>query len=755
MPRMAQPGTTSNLRRLAGRRSPATGGPHIPLESSDYPPVLFRLPEVEVAAEALAPTTPSPAPSAVPMTPAPGVATPASPTPTTDTGASEVGQNVFNHVAGAVTGAVAGTVASSVAVAGTIAGSALAATPFGTAPGARPSFSSASTSLASSNATLETPASARSTPVVRPIPESAETDSRSWWEHWSSGIILMLLILALVTAGIMAIRDPDKTRNTQRSIADDSKTTTAPVKTTTESAPTAQTPALKETQPALADSNAASASPAASATLSPSLLPEDVATATEANKSKVPSFTLGPNTNTSANNTSGNGPALIADSSGFVSSAQPSPGAAASQGSASRLATGFANSTNSNGTPAISASTQLGKPQTENFEATVPATTADPGATNPNLTWPVEEKESATPANDQQSSATDSAGELKLSAAPAVTAPDLLPATEPTPAAAPATTTAASTATTASAAPTAAVATRPAYLETSLPNEDLESILEMRRQAMANSRVVSNQFYPASTSSAAMAANPNMGQPTPASTMPTYANGMGANGMGANGMGSSGMGQPQPQPQFQPQQYQTPTGATYQNGFNPAMVPQAQYPTQPNMIPAQQPVSYPTAPSVGAMNPTAVNPNAFQQNSMSYPPSTTTGVSSQAIGTRSWTYNPNTGTASGATNSWTLNQPGMSQPVNPSAQNASLTTNGGMQMDPNYARQLGYGQVNPSAPNVSASGAGWSNTNVQNRIPAANNPYGIINNQPPTMSSGAPNIAAPSGSMMTPTGVVR
>jgi hypothetical protein len=391
---------------------------------------------------------------------------------------------VFNHVAGAVTGAVAGTVANSVAVAGNLAGSALAATPFGTTPfgsstSSRPSLSAAAANI-SQNTALETPASARSTPVVRPIPESAETDSRSWWEHWSSGIILMLLILALVTAGIMAIRDPDKSRNTQRSIADDSNKPSVPAKTNTDTVPTAKSAIPTENKPTLADSNASvSSSPAASATLSPSLLPETGSTSTEANKSKVPSFTLESNPQTSANmanNVNSNGPALIADSSGFVSSGQPSPGAAASQGSASRLATGFANTNNPNATQAISASTQIGKPQAENFEATVPATPASPAdsrTNNPNLSWPVEAPEAATPANDQQSSATESSTELKLSNAPVVTAPDLLPPAEPTPAnPVVAQTQAAPTQT----APTQAVATRPAYLETSLPNEDLESI---------------------------------------------------------------------------------------------------------------------------------------------------------------------------------------------------------------------------------------------------------------------------------------
>jgi hypothetical protein len=82
-------------------------------------------------------------------------------------------------------------------------------------------------------------------------------------------------------------------------------------------------------------------------------------------------------------------------------------------------------------------------------------------------------------------------------------------------------------------------------------------------------------------------------------------------------------------------------------------------------------------------------------------------------------------------------------------------------MDPNFARQLGYGQTNTTSTNISASGSGWSNTNAPARTPIANNPYGIVNQQPaqnpafanPTSgSSGAPNIAAPPGSMMAPNG---
>ena len=753
MPRMAQQGTTSNLRRLAGRRSPSTGGPHIPLESSDYPPVLFRLPEVEVEQEseslaaAIAPNSGVIAPQAAPTTNIP--------TPNTPADSTEAGQNIFNHVAGAVTGAVAGTVANSVAVAGTLAGSALSATPFGTTPfsttpGTRPSFSSQS-------ATLETPASARSTPVVRPIPESAENDSRSWWEHWSSGIILMLLILALVTAGIMAIRDPDQSRNTQRPIATENKAATSPAKTTGESTAALKPADALESKPVVTDNSSATpsstttaasttAAPTASASLSPSLLPESGSALTETNKSKVPSFTLGPNTQTSASLASqsdGSNPALVADTSGFVSSSQPSPGAAASQGSASRLAQEFANSNTSNGTPAISASTQIGKPQGENFEATVPANTSDAGSNAPNLSWPVEETETPTPANNQQSATAESSGGLKLSGSPTVTAPDLLPA-EPTPVA---------TAPETTATPETKVAARPTYLETALPNEDLESILEMRRQAMANTRVVSNQYYPGSSGSGApaTATQPGAVQPTATNPNTTTYNGMPGN-MVPNNVAPTQLSPQYSSPQYSSPQYSNPqyqgqpySNQQYQNQQYPGQQPYQPTPTQPNIVGSTQ------QPANSYMNNGSVNMSGANTGAMNYSAGSATNVPSQAIGTRSWTYNPNTGTQ----NSWTLPAPGSVQPAfNQTMSGASQApvtnaapSTGGLQMDPNYARQLGYGQPATTAPSVSATQSGWSNTAGQMRTPVANNPYGIVNRQP-AASSGAPNIAAPSGSMI-------
>lgn len=744
MPRMAQQGTTTNLRRLAGRRSPSTGGPHIPLESSDYPPVLFRLPEVE--AEPTTNAAASPSTSHISSEPAAVAVSKASPTlnivqqpsPTT----AETGHNVFNHVAGAVTGAVAGTVANGVAVAGNLAGSALAANPFGTsnssgnAQGARPSFASVAASVSSPTTSLEAPASIRPTPVMRPVPEATENDSRSWWEHWSSGIILMLLILALVTAGIMAIRDPGKSRDTQRSIADDSKTntsstttssTTTSAQTKSDTTATAEKPTPAENKPVLADNQAAQATspPAASAALSPSLLPEANTNSNEVPKSRVPSFTLGPN---SSSFTSANTNPTNSNPVGFVSSTQPSPGAAASQGPASRLATEFANTNNPNATPAISASTQIGRPQADNFEATVPASPNDSSTTNPNLTWPVEPPAANSPAannpggtaplQDQQTSASESSPELKLSQGPTVTAPDFLPPTAPAPAATPVALAPAATANNATTQPAAVVASRPAYLETSLPNEDLESILEMRRQAMPNARVVSNQFYPTAPSTPTATNNPSAIPNSGFANMPTHNNIPSANNV--------------------PNYNNMPS----QNNFPSNMTGNMAAPTHPSVAPMQQPVSYPTGMNQGAM---------------SFPTSSSNAVPSQSIGTRSWTYAPNTPNTPNTQNTWTLNQPS----TTPTASTQNLPSNGGLQMDPNFARQLGYGQTNTTSTNISASGSGWSNTNAPARTPIANNPYGIVNQQPAqnpafanpaSGNSGAPNIAAPPGSMMAPNG---
>jgi hypothetical protein len=193
---------------------------------------------------------------------------------------------------------------------------------------------------------------------------------------------------------------------------------------------------------------------------------------------------------------------------------------------------------------------------------------------------------------------------------------------------------------------------RAAYLETSLPNEDLESILQMRRQAMANSRLVSNQYYPSTT----------------------------------------------------PPQAAETRSWTY----------------NPN-----------TAPN------TNVNPNV---NSTNMPAA-----------------NPNV-------NSWTLPQANNAQAM-PGAYNGLPSRNSvplppsGLNIDPEYARQLGYGQPNAN-PQTNISGnvqnqVGWWNAaaaqarNNSGSMNPASNLSGVPANSGYNNFS-APNIAAPSGSMMAP-----
>lgn len=742
MPRMAQPGTTTNLRRLAGRRTPTSGGPHIPLDSNELPPVLFRLPEVSTGSPSASVDTSGAAPS--PMAPPSAVgnttSAPLAPTSQTHSADSEdAGQNVFNHVAGAVTGAVAGTVANSVAVAGTLAGSALAATPFGSSTSTTRSFSSAAASLSPLPA-LEPAAKPR--PVVRPIPESAETDTRSWWEHWSSGIILMLLILALVTAGIMAIRDPERSRATNRPIADEPVETAlppSPISSNNENA--------TNNKPALASTTATSSTPAASASLSPSLLPDPSTANNNSTSSRVPSFTLNPNPNAAGQNqganASTNNPAMLADKSGFVSSNTPSPGAAASQGSAFPNASRFA-AGNTSGTPAISASTQLNPSGSGEFEATVPATENNNSNTPaPSLSWPVEQDPATDAARSQHQSSVavpnpneltlldeEPETELKL---PATSEPVHSTETQATNSttntlAAPATTAPAVTVSPtapSSIAPTATNASaepmRAAYRETALPNEDLESILEMRRHAMSNARMVSNQYF--ADPNAQAAAMPIGNTMTPNQTMPSQYNPNQAMPM---------QGQMYQGHQFQGQQPQgqQPQGQQYQG---------QQYQGQPQ--PMQQQPQGQINPNTGFPWQTQPSPNqGAPLNGVNYN-QPTTGNSSQGVGTRSWTYNPNT---SNGTNSWTLPASGAA----PTAASPPATT-GGYQIDPNYARQLGYGQNNPTAPVINQTNpSGWNNQAAANRTPTIGMPSqgaaasGVQNN--------VPNIMAPAGSMVVP-----
>lgn len=45
------------------------------------------------------------------------------------------------------------------------------------------------------------------------LTESEADDKATWWEHWSSGVVLLLLVAALVTAGIAAFNDQSTTKD--------------------------------------------------------------------------------------------------------------------------------------------------------------------------------------------------------------------------------------------------------------------------------------------------------------------------------------------------------------------------------------------------------------------------------------------------------------------------------------------------------------------------------------------------------------
>lgn len=56
------------------------------------------------------------------------------------------------------------------------------------------------------------PAVEPSSPISQPMqPALQEDQARSWWDHWSSGVVLILLIIALITASIMAFNDGSAT----------------------------------------------------------------------------------------------------------------------------------------------------------------------------------------------------------------------------------------------------------------------------------------------------------------------------------------------------------------------------------------------------------------------------------------------------------------------------------------------------------------------------------------------------------------
>ena len=62
--------------------------------------------------------------------------------------------------------------------------------------------------VAGTTATVAAPAIAMPTEAAKPA--AHEPPTRTWWEHWSSGIVLIVLLIALATASIMAWQGGDK-----------------------------------------------------------------------------------------------------------------------------------------------------------------------------------------------------------------------------------------------------------------------------------------------------------------------------------------------------------------------------------------------------------------------------------------------------------------------------------------------------------------------------------------------------------------
>ncbi len=65
------------------------------------------------------------------------------------------------------------------------------------------------TALATANAA---PVAATAPVVTAPAAAASTGPTRTWWEHWSSGVVLILLIIALVTASIIALNDSGKAK---------------------------------------------------------------------------------------------------------------------------------------------------------------------------------------------------------------------------------------------------------------------------------------------------------------------------------------------------------------------------------------------------------------------------------------------------------------------------------------------------------------------------------------------------------------
>ncbi|MCA9183343.1 MAG: hypothetical protein KDA51_17905, partial [Planctomycetales bacterium] len=61
--------------------------------------------------------------------------------------------------------------------------------------------------------TASTCAASADVPVAAaPVAVANSVLQRTWWEHWSSGVVLILLIIALVTASIIALNDSGRAK---------------------------------------------------------------------------------------------------------------------------------------------------------------------------------------------------------------------------------------------------------------------------------------------------------------------------------------------------------------------------------------------------------------------------------------------------------------------------------------------------------------------------------------------------------------
>lgn len=754
MPWMAEHQTTNNLRRLAGRKNSLPGGPHLPAASGDKPPVLFRLPEVTVSSGTAGNAPVASSNSIGHTSPAHNIPTPHIVSSVSQDLAS-TNYNAINHVAGAVTG----TVASGLAAAGSISKNAITAgaASVGSLASEVASLKNYSSAAGSLSTNIDSALLNKTERVTanKPLPDSLDAESRSWWEHWSSGIILMLLILALVTAGIIAIRDPERSRNTDRSIADQIKDVKMPDRLEKGESGITPPSLITSDKPTLADTKLQTSSSS-----TPTLLPESMLP--KASEGSVDPLKKDPNRKP-INSTDASSlakpavaadlpaaqaslgspqPKLASDSKTFVSSSVASQSGPASTGSSNPFAGGITGQ-GSPSVPTMTASTPL-KNSTDNSASENSSSPSEKeNQQGVNLTWPVQEEDNSNTEGEMETSRSSKKEQTQFvlnSPQPEIPATAITAATNSPSLPSAATSTAATSVATNAAAPTASVnnssnvvsatpsaaidatqksITRPAVLETSLPNEDLENILARRRQALAQSRVTTNQFYPGNMQTVSGAPSLPQPQTQTAATLPY-----------GNNTGNAYPSGAQPNSNASMPTYSVP---------NAASAPNAATAGQPiNSYPSNQPVHHGGYPA-------AINRNGTFGNAVANPVNTVNpsnamnpmnpaipGNTGQPSATRSWTYQPN---QTPQTNSWTLpTSAAPSQPVNPNGTNglptsAATTPNSYYQTTPSKSQP--YINANPGS---MMNGAYPSNQVPQSNPAAFQQP----NYAPPGYQPGSP-----------------